>query len=76
MNIIYTEPFKKSFLTTIQQIAKNAGTCEHECNFIKCSFYETKIGFNVCTLFTEEVRDKNALSICNIIYGLNYTGEP
>jgi hypothetical protein len=76
MNIVYKEPFKKSYFTTIQQITKRDGVCTNNCDTITCSFWENNKKHSICTLFTKEVIKGNSLDICNAIYGLDFTGNP
>lgn len=76
MNIIYREPFKKTYCVVIMQIVKNDGCCHNKDGLLRCAYLDKKNNEFCCNLFTDIVVGKNSLFICNLIYTPTYIGNP
>jgi hypothetical protein len=76
MNIIYKEPYRKSYYTTIQQVTKHNGICSDSSGCVECSYWIQDKKHSKCKLFTDFKYKNKALYVCNVIYGLDYTGNP
>lgn len=76
MNIIYKEHYRKSYYTTIQQVTKSKGNCCDESGDVVCSYSEQKGDHPFCRLFTDYKFENKSLHVCNVIYDLDYTGNP
>ena len=76
MNIIYKEHAKLSYYKAIQQVTKSNGYCYSNYKWLKCSYWRCKNKKYYCKLFTDSIHEGESLHVCNVIYSLDFIGDP